>query len=141
MLAERAARRGLSQRTISIQAKAMIRHFLPVMHLVSVNDFLLAAQDVPIADPDVVPLWATAIAANAQYVSSHNTRHFPPLAREQRVIDGQPHLVQRHVHAGIECLTAIEFIEDVLGADAAVVLQRSLPMLGVERSRRAISPV
>lgn len=42
----------------------------------------------------------------------------------------------RHLYQNVEFLTAIEFIEGVLGADVAVFYGRPLPA-GVVRSRRA----
>jgi hypothetical protein len=58
-------------------------------------------------------------------VISNNTRHFPPL------VSG------RHIYGGVEYVTAIEFIEDVLGMDAAAVYERPLPGGAQLRSRRA----
>jgi hypothetical protein len=57
-------------------------------------------------------------------VISHNTRHFPPL------VDG------RHEYGGVEYLTAIEFIEGLLGGTAAAAHTRSVPAAAVVRSRR-----
>ena len=48
------------------------------------------------------------MAARAQYVVSHNLADFPPLAQS------------RHQYDGVEHLTAIEFVQDVLGAVAVV---------------------
>jgi hypothetical protein len=51
----------------------------------------------------------------ARYVVSQNTADFPPLAD------------RCHVYQGIKSLTAIEFVEDVLGADPAEVYGRPVP--------------
>lgn len=51
------------------------------------------------------PIWETAVVAGAQFVVSHNTSDFPPL------IQG------RHVFGGVEYLTAVEFIQDILAAN------------------------
>lgn len=45
----------------------------------------------------------------------------------------------RHLYHGVEFLTAIEFIADVLGEDAAVLYGQPLPA-GVVRSQRSASP-
>ena len=64
---------------------------------------------------DDEPIWQTAVIAGAQYVVSQNIRHFPPLVHG------------RHAHAGIEYLTAIEFVEDLLGERSAAIYDRPLP--------------
>ncbi len=65
------------------------------------------------------------MVASAQYVASHNTRHFPPLVQG------------RHRYAGIEYLTAIEFVEDVLAENAAASFGSALPSGAPVRSGRA----
>jgi hypothetical protein len=88
-------------------ANAMMRHLLPVMRLVTLRGYGGPPPWPGLTDVNDYPIWHTAIVAGAQYVVSQNTRHFPPL------VDG------RHVYEGVEYVTAIEFIEDVLGASAA----------------------
>ena len=61
----------------------------------------------------------------AQYVVSHNLDDFPP------VVQGH------HIYGGVEYLTAIEFIEDVLGESATRVYDAPIPTGGAVRSRRA----
>lgn len=90
----------------------------------------------PISDPNDMPVWATAVLASAQYVVSDNTHDFPPLVEERITIDGQERLVARHRYQGVEYLTAIEFIEDVLGQKPEAILGRPLPKTGVVRSQR-----
>ena len=62
--------------------------------------------------------------AGAQYVVSHNLADFPPLVHG------------RHVYRGIEYLTAIEFVADVLGEDAAVIYGAPLAQAALTRSSR-----
>jgi predicted nucleic acid-binding protein len=75
-------------------------------------------------DANDVPVWDTATAADASYVISHNTTDFPPL------VDG------RHTWQGIEYLTAIEFIEDVLGLDIVALITAPLTPAMLLRSNR-----
>jgi len=105
----------------------MLRRLLSVMNLVSIREFVGQDPWPGLRDEDDAPIWATAVAARAQYVISHNTQDFPPL------LDG------RHIYADIEYLTTIEFIEDVLGGSAAEILGAPLPH-GVVRSRRTAQP-
>jgi hypothetical protein len=102
----------------------MLRRFLAVMRLVSIRGFVGPAPWPGLKDADDEPIWATAVVAGAQYTVSHNIEDFPPL------VEG------RHVFGGIEYLTAIEFVEDVLGGDAAAVYGLPLPPGALVRSRR-----
>jgi hypothetical protein len=68
-----------------------------------------------LADLGDAPIWATAVAAGARNVVSQNTADFPPL------VDG------RHVYQGIEYLTAIGFVEDMLRLDPGEVYGRPAP--------------
>lgn len=77
-----------------------------------------------LTDVDDEPIWQTAVVAGAQYVVSQNIRHFPPLVHG------------RHVYRGIEYLTAVEFIEDILGESAAVIHTGPLPPGSSLRSGR-----
>ena len=71
-----------------------------------------------------VPIWQTAVVAGAHYVVSQNTHDFPPP------------VLGRHVYGGVEYLTAIEFIEDVLRESAAAVYGAPLPAGASVRSHR-----
>jgi hypothetical protein len=102
----------------------MLRRLLQVMQCVSLYGIVGATPWPGLRDAEDVPIWTTAVAAGAQYVISHNTTDFPPL------VEG------RHVYRGIEYLTAIEFIEDVLGLDIEELYGRPLPAGGSVRSRR-----
>jgi hypothetical protein len=104
-------------------ANEMMRYLLPVMRLVTLRGYSGPDPWPGLTDQDARPIWQTAVAAGTRYVISQNTRHFPPL-------EGG-----RHVYKGIEYLTAIEFIEDVLGADPAPG-GRSLPPGASLRSLR-----
>jgi hypothetical protein len=106
-------------------ANEMLRHLLPVVRLYSLRGYAGLDPWPELTDVDDTPIWRTAVVARAQYVVSHNSRHFPPL------VSG------RHVYQGVEYLTAIEFIEDVLGLDAEAVYQRPLPAGAHVRSRRS----
>ncbi|MGH9175362.1 MAG: hypothetical protein ACRD1H_13445, partial [Vicinamibacterales bacterium] len=59
-----------------------------------------------------------------RYVVSHNTSDLPPL------VDG------RHQWQGIEYLTAIEFIHDVLGEDITALAPGPIADAALVRSRR-----
>lgn len=109
---------------LSKAANGMMRRLLDVMQMVS-----LARRRVPRPwpghpDPHDEPVWATAKLARADYIVCDDLAVFPP------VVDGR-HLVQ-----GVEYLTPIEFVEDVLGHDARAVHGRDLPEDGVRRSQR-----
>ena len=141
ILADRAARKGIPRKTTSIQSKQMMRYFLPVMRLVSVAHPPPTMPPSPLDDRDDAEVWATAFVGEAQYVVSHNTTDFPPLAPDTVVLDGRSHVARRHLYEGIEFLTAIEFIESVLGTDPVSILGRPLPERGVIRSRRSVTPL
>ena len=106
-------------------ANEMLRHLLAVMRLYSLRGYSGPDPWPELTDVDDAPVWQTAVAAGAQYVVSNNTRHFPPL------VSG------RHVYRGVEYLTAIEFIEDVLAMDTEAAYERSLPEGARLRSRRS----
>ena len=110
--------------SLTQSANDMLNHLLPVMRFVSLRDYRGPAPWPALADPDDVPIWRTAVLAGAQYVVSQNTRHFPPLVRD------------RHVYGGVEYLTAIEFIEDVLGENGARLHRAPLPQAASLRSAR-----
>lgn len=140
VLTERQVRADTARRDIADRVNAMLRHLLPVMRLVSVAQVPQAARQPPISDPNDALVWATAVIANAGYIVSHNTAHFPPLVREHTVIAGQEYRLLRRRYQDIEFLAAIEFIEDVLGEDAATVYEGALPASGIVRSQRSVTP-
>jgi hypothetical protein len=111
-------------RNLSRAANAMLRELLPVMVLVSLRETVQVAPWPSLRDEDDAPIWQTAVAAGARYVVSQNVAHFPPLR------DG------RRTYNTVEYVTAIEFIEDVLGEDAAAILGTPLPAGALLRSRR-----
>jgi hypothetical protein len=109
---------------LSRSANAMLRYLAPVMQLVSFEQFSGPPAWPGLADPDDEPVWATAAVAGAAYVVSQNIADFPPLTGG------------RHTHAGIEYVTAIEFIEDVLGEAAERIYFAPLPGPAQLRSQR-----
>lgn len=95
----------------------------------------VGAPPSPLRDPGDEHLWNAALNAGARYIVSHNTRDFPAPVLVTVDVAGEPRRVPRHVYHDVEFLTAIEFIEGVLGEDAATLYGRALPA-GVVRSRR-----
>ena len=118
------AQHGPDDEALARAANRMLRRLLVVMRLVSIRDFVGPAPGPGLKDRDDEPIWATAVVAGAQYVISHNVEDFPPLA------------LGRHVHGDIEYLTAIEFVENVLGEDAATMYGDPLPSGALVRSLR-----
>lgn len=119
----------------------MLRYFLSVMTLVSVGGEPGSVPASPFSDPDDAAIWATAVLGHARYIVSHNTNDFPPLVEETTVLNGRTYRAERHLYEGVEILTAVEFIEDVLGENPVTVLRRPLPERGVIRSRRSVRPL
>jgi hypothetical protein len=110
---------------VHTQSNQMMVHLLEVMAMRS----LAGRPPLPTAwaelsDPDDVPIWETALLAGAQFVVSHDIRHFPPLQGE------------KHVYLGVEYLTTIEFVEDELGLDLEATYGRPIPSKSLIRSRR-----
>jgi hypothetical protein len=105
-------------------ANEMLRSLVPVMRLVSLREYVGPDPWPELTDQDDLPIWQTAIVAGAHYVVSHNVKDFPPL------IQGH------HVYRGIEYVTAIELVEDVLGEDAVEVYGEALRPGAAVRSRR-----
>lgn len=121
----RAGRADIAEwRALSRSANAMMQHLLPVMTLVSLRDAGGATPWPELRDAADAPIWQTAVIAGARYVVSQNLADFPPL------------LAGRHVYEGVEYLTAIEFIEDVLGENAALIYGAPLPVGATLRSGR-----
>jgi hypothetical protein len=110
--------------TLTRAANEMLRYLLPVMRLVSLREYVGPGPWSGLTDADDVPIWHTAIVAGAKYVVSHNVADFPPLVQN------------RHIYRGVEYLTAIEFIEDVLGESTTEVYGGPLPAGASVRSRR-----
>ena len=138
-LRERSAGRGLAPEAVQHQALAMLYPLRQVLVLVEGATRPPASPPSPLRDPHDEHLWNAALNAGARYIVSHNTRHFPPPALVAVQVAGEPVQLARHVYHDVEFLTAIEFVEDVLGEDAAALYGRPLPA-GVVRSRRAPGP-
>lgn len=103
----------------------MMLFLLPVMGITPLAGSRSFAAAWP-GQPDVsdLPIWATAKTAGARYVVSHNTRHFPPA------------VAGHHIYEGIEYLTAIEFVEQVLEADPEAEYGAPIPTAGILRGCR-----
>jgi hypothetical protein len=112
-------------RALSTAANLMMRQLLAVMTLVSLHDVVAGRPWPELRDDSDTPIWQTAVVSGARYVVSQNVADFPPL------------IAGRHSYRGIEYVTAIEFIEDILGEDAALVLGMPLPRGAGVRSSRA----
>jgi hypothetical protein len=109
---------------LSRAANSMLRYLLADMPLVSLRGYVGPGPWPGLRDDNDAPIWQTAILAGAHYVVSHALGDFPPL------VDG------RHSFNGIGYLTVIEFVEDVLGHDAATPLAAPLPQGARLRSGR-----
>jgi hypothetical protein len=99
----------LEPRSLTQAANNMLRHMLQVMQLVSIRGYAGPLPWPELSDEDDVPIWQTAVIAQAQFVVSQNVRHFPPIMQG------------RHVFLGIEYLTTLEFVEQILGTNAAAL--------------------
>ena len=115
---------GFAWPSLTRSANEMLRFLLPVMRLVTLKEYAGPDPWPGLTDRNDVPIWQTAVISQANYVISQNTRDFPPLVQG------------RHQFGGIEYLTAIEFIEDVLGENAARLYRRTLPLAASLRSGR-----
>lgn len=102
----------------------MMRYLLLVMRHASLHGYSGPAPWPSMRDVNDIPVWDTATASGARYVISHNTTDFPPL------VNG------RHLWQDIEYLTAIEFIEDILGEDIVALTTVPLTPGMLLRSRR-----
>jgi hypothetical protein len=116
------------RRHLAHVANEMLRYLIPAMRLVSIQGVMEPAPWPELRDKEDAPIWATAVAAGAQYVVSHNIEDFPPLVQG------------RHVYSDVEYLTAVEFIEDVLDEDVTAVYGAPLRPGATVRSRRAPRP-
>jgi len=105
-------------------ANEMMNYLLPVMRHASLHRYSGPEPWPSMHDANDIPIWDTATAAGAAYVVSHNTRDFPPL------VNG------RHAWHGIEYMTAIEFIEDILGEDVTALTPLPLTPAMLVRSKR-----
>ena len=110
--------------SLTRSANRMLRYLLPVMTHVSLRGYAGPPPWPNLRDENDAPIWETAVISGARYVVSQNINDFPPLASG------------RHVYGGVEYLTAIEFVEDVLGADARQVYGAPLPQGALLRGAR-----
>jgi hypothetical protein len=124
---ERAGRAGQApnRNLLHRQANEMMWYLLDAMSMTSLAGRRPLPEPWPsLNDPDDAPIWATAQLAGAQFVISHDTRHYPP------VVGG------RHVYQGIEYVTTVEFVEDVLGLELTSIYGEPLPSRNIVRSGR-----
>ena len=132
-VSDRSSARGLAPETVQNRVRGMLYPLQQVLVLVESAGHPPAAPPSPLRDPDDTHLWNAALHAQAAYIVSHNTRDFPPPVRVGT--GSEPGL--RHLAHGVEFLTAIEFVEEVLGFDAAVLYGAPLPPRGLVRSARS----
>ena len=138
-LTEWSVARGLAPEAVQNQVLGMLYPLQQVLVLVDGANHRPAAPPSPLPDPDGAHLWNAAVNAGARYVVSHNTRDFPPPTLVTVQGAGGSVQVARQVYHDVAFLPAIEFIEDVLGEDAAALYGRVLPP-GVVRSRGSPGP-
>lgn len=127
---------GSSPSALSRDAHEMWAKLDPVLRIAEASHRPPDSPPSPLRDRHDEHLWNAALNAGAQYVVSHNTRHFPPAVAVEPASGTGDNQAIRHLTHGIEFLTAIEFIEDVLGEDAAALYEHPLPS-GIIRSRRS----
>lgn len=108
--------------SLAAAANAMMHQMLPIMTFVSLRQYAGPSTWPELRDQNDAPIWQTAVLASAEFVVSQNVHHFPP------PVDGH------HIYRGVEYVTAIEFVEDVLGMSAATVYGRPLPSGALLRS-------
>jgi hypothetical protein len=99
-------------------ANRMMRILAPRMRLVSYMGEPDATPWPMLTDPDDEPIWATAVAAHANYVVSANTADFPP-----NVAD--PGDEKRHVYFGIRYIEPAQFLNLVWADDPSDVAAES----------------
>src|SRR5262249_51817316 len=126
---------GDSPSAIGASAHAMWQWLDPVMITVPASAPPVGAPPCPLSDPPDAHLLNAPLPASASYIVSHNTNDFPPPTR----IVTDSGLEIRHLAGGIEFLTTIEFVEDVLQLDAATLYGAPLPLRGAIRSQRSRS--
>ena len=126
-------RRGDPTAVIASAAHAMWRWLDPIMAVVPAATPPPGVLPSPLRDPRDEHLWNAALHASAAYVVSHNTRRFPPPVP----LSPGAGSALRHLAHGVEFVTAIEFIEEVLGFDAATLYGAPIPAGGIVRSARS----
>jgi hypothetical protein len=109
-------------------ANAMLLALLPTMEVISVAPPFEAAWP-ELRDHYDRPVWAAALRAGASFVISHNLIDFPPRDR-----DGLCR------YAGIEYVTAENFIREVLLIEPERLLPAGLPEARVQHWRRPPDP-
>lgn len=127
---------GSSASAIRKDAFTMWSNLDPIFSIAEASRRPPDAPPSPIRDRRDEHLWNAALNAGAQYVVSHNTRDFPPAVAIAAAASDSAAPPIRHIVHGIEFLTAIEFIESVLGEDAATLYAQPLPP-GIVRSHRS----
>jgi hypothetical protein len=138
VLTWRWAQRGLAWDDLSASANSTLRYLIKVIRLESLYGAAIPGIPPPSIEPNDLPVWITAVLADARYIVSDNTRDFPPLIEERAIVDGRARLLSRHRLGGIEWITAIEFIQDILEENPEDILGRPLPPSGIVRSRRGV---
>jgi hypothetical protein len=137
ILTQQRLQAGDSLAAIRRDARQMHAWLDPVLTVVECWRRPAGCPPSPLSDPADEHLWNAAINARATYIVSHNIRDFPPAIDLARPRSEAASAVGHHLAHGVAFLTAIEFIEDVLGEDAALLYGRELPAGGIVRSHRA----
>lgn len=125
--------RGLAPEEARHQAAAALYPLRQMLTLVDAEHRPSNTPASPLPDPDDAHLWHAALNAGMGWIVSNNTRHFPPPVLPAPGKGGPP----RHLAHGIEFVTAIEFVEDILGVDAAALYGGPIPPGGIVRSARS----
>lgn len=129
----RDGRRGIAPEQVRHGATAALYPLRQAFAMVAAESRPSGTPASPLPDPNDAHLWNAALSAGAVYIVSHNTRHFPPPSPQMAAGE---HVLRHHIH-GVEFVTAIEFIEDILGLDAATLYGAPIPLGGLIRSGRS----
>jgi hypothetical protein len=137
VLTEQRLRAGDDPETISRDAHRMHARLDAVLRVAECSQPPAGSPPSPFHDVWDDHLWNAALNAGAQYIISHNTRDFPSPSVVRLEETGVVISATRHLAHGVEFMTAVEFVEDVLGESAALLYGQALPPGASVRSRRS----